>query len=65
MLTGEGPEGLWDAVVAMLAKRGYGVERQQYGSENGRTNYAARLVTSPLIWNRLLLARPPFTSWLT
>ena len=45
LLTGDGPEGLWDAVVAMLAERGYRVERQRYGSENGRTEYAARLVT--------------------
>jgi antirestriction protein ArdC len=45
LLTGDGPEGLWDAIVAMLSERGYRVERQRYGSENGRTDYAARLVT--------------------
>ncbi len=45
LLKGDGPEGLWDAVVAMLAGRGYRVERQRYGSENGRTDYAARVVT--------------------
>ena len=45
LLRGEGPEGLWDAVVDMLAERGYSVERQRYGSENGCTNYAAHLVT--------------------
>lgn len=45
LLTGEGPEGLWDALAAMVSEQGYRIERQRFGAENGRTDYATRLVT--------------------
>jgi hypothetical protein len=45
LLAGQAPDGLWDALAAQVHQAGFELRRGACGGANGRTDYAARLVT--------------------
>lgn len=46
LLTGEGPAGLYEALAALVSKRGYDITTGTFeAGKNGETNYVARTVT--------------------
>ena len=45
LLAGEAPVGLWDALAEQVSAAGFGLERDDCGGANGRTNYLTRTVT--------------------
>jgi antirestriction protein ArdC len=44
LLTGEGPEGAWEALAALVAKEGFTLSREALMPENGYTNFEAHKV---------------------